>query len=73
MARMRFKHRTTDLIKAKYVGKKTFKIVLIALGCTISLLVGATYRLYVLGDFNALFNTITTKYTTLEHFIKGLF
>jgi hypothetical protein len=73
MARMRFKHRTTDLIKAKYVGKKAFKIVLIALGCTLALLGVSTYRLYVLGDFNAFFNTLTTKYTILEHFIKGLF
>lgn len=77
MAKARFTNRTNDIIKAKYVEKKTFKIGLLAFGCVSSLLLMATYRLYHLGDLNVLLkhfnNQITTYYTQLGHLIKGLF
>lgn len=76
MAKARFKARTNEILKAKYVAKKTFKIGLLAFGC-VSLLLGMSiYRLYVLGDLSGLLNVfykqVTTYYTLLEHLIKGL-
>lgn len=54
MAKFKFKTNTHEIIKARYVEKKTFKRVLIALGCVVLLLGIATYRLYVLGDFKGI-------------------
>lgn len=73
MAKMRFKHKTSDVLKANFVRKKTFKIVLIALCCVSLLLVGATYRLYVLGDLNGIITALTTNYNNVMTVIKGLF
>lgn len=73
MAKARFTNRTTEIIKAKYVEKKTFKWALIALGCVSGLLLASTHRLYVLGEFNAIIKQSNNYYTLLMQFIKGLF
>jgi len=77
MAKVRFRNRTNDIIKAKYVEKRTFTIGLFAFGCVFSLLLTATYRLYILGDLTTIIqqiqSQITTYYNQLETFIKGLF
>lgn len=73
MAKARFKTRTNEIIKAKYVEKKTFKQLVAVLACISMLFFGATYRLYLLGDFKSSFIQITTYYTLIGNFIKGLF
>lgn len=73
MAKIRFTNRGNDAFKAKYVEKQVYKKVVLVLGCVLVLLAKATYRLYVLNDFNGTLNKITTYYTVIEHFVKGLF
>lgn len=73
MGKARFSSSTSDVLKAKYVEKKTFKTLLLALGCSLLFLGKATHRLYVLGDFQGILTQVTTNYTGIETFIKGLF
>ena len=73
MAKARFKQRTNEIIKSKYVEKKTFKRGLFAFSAVSSLLGLATYRLYNLGEFKGILTLLTTYYASFEHYIKGLF
>lgn len=73
MAKIRFKTRTNEVIKSKYVEKKTFKTGLGIFCVIFSFLLVSLYRLYILNDFQTILQQITTYYSSFETFVKGLF
>lgn len=73
MATIKFKNSTHNAVKAAFVRKKTFKIVLFALGLNLLVSAWSVYRLYVLGDLNAIISKSNNYYNTIHAFIKGLF
>lgn len=68
MAKIRFTTNTNEVIKRKYVERKTFKRFLFGCYSLSGLLLLSLGRLYCLGDFGVLASKITTYYRIL---VKG--